>query len=194
MKEIIIIGMGGHAKSITDTIEKANEYKIIGYVSKEKNEGLNYPYIGDDEMLCDLYRNGISYAALGIGFLGKGNLRQRLYEKLKKIGYVLPAIVDISANVSNYAEINEGAFIGKNTVVNRKACIGKCSIINTSAIVEHDSIVGDFSHIAVGAVICGDVHIGKSTLVGANATIIQQVNIGDNKIIGAGEIVKRDIL
>lgn len=31
MEDIILVGYGGHAKSVADCIERKNEYRIIGY-------------------------------------------------------------------------------------------------------------------------------------------------------------------
>lgn len=197
MEQIIILGHGGHAKSVVDAIEKQGKYKIAGYIVNgvTTNDIISdYPIIGCDEDLQTIYKNGIHYAAIGIGFLGKSSLRSILYNKLKKNGYDLPVICDPTAIISNKVKIGEGTFIGKGAIINRDASIGKGCIINTGAIVEHECFVGDFSHIAVGAVLCGNVSIGRETLIGANATVIQCRKVGEKCIIGAGEVVRKDIL
>lgn len=195
MEKIIILGKGGHAKSIVDAIERQGIYEIAGYVVNEESEigQKDYPVIGKDEDLDELYQSGIHNVAIGIGFLGRSTIRKRIYNHLKEIGYSFPIICDTSAVVSKKAIIEEGTFIGKCAVVNSGAKIGKMCIVNTGAIVEHDCHVGDFSHIAVGTVLCGDVHIGCETLVGANATVIQGRSVGDRYIIGAGEVVRKDM-
>lgn len=195
MEKIIIIGNGGHAKSIADAIERKGLYRIMGYVVNDDAGDMTgeYPVIGKDRDLKEIFRAGICNAVLGIGFLGKGSIREQLYNTLKEIGYSLPAIIDLSAVVSQKSSVGEGSFIGKGAIINVNASVGKGCIINTGAIIEHDCVVGDFSHIAVGSVLCGNVMIGCSTLVGANATVIQGRHIGDNCIIGAGEVLKETI-
>ena len=195
MEKIIILGKGGHASSMIDAIERFGEYEIAGYIINEdvEIEDEKYPIIGKDEDLAKIYQNGIHNAAIGIGFLGKGVLRNKLYRKLKEIGYSLPIISDPTAIISKKADIHEGTFIGKGAIVNAGAQIGKMCIINTGAIVEHDCRISDFSHIAVGAVLCGEVNIGKNTLVGANATVIQGKSIGNGCIVGAGETVIQNV-
>ena len=47
MKEIILVGAGGHAKSCIDVIEKENKFKIICLIDKDRHwdlwkEVLNY--------------------------------------------------------------------------------------------------------------------------------------------------------
>ena len=194
MDKIIILGNGGHARSIVDTIERLGHYEIVGYVvNGESCKQDDYPIIGKDKDLEKIYQSGIRYAAIGIGYLGKGFVRNNLYNHLKRIGYSLPVICDSTAIISNKVIIEEGTFIGKRSIVNAGAHIGKTCIINTGAIVEHDVQIGGFSHVAVGAVLCGGVQIGENTLIGANATVIQERKIGDRCIVGAGEVVRKNI-
>lgn len=189
MEKIILVGYGGHAKSIADSIERGNDYQIVGYtdISPQK---CRYKYLGGDEVLEEVFSTGISNAVVGIGFLGKGNIRQKMYSKLKEIGYTLPIITDPSAIVSDSAQIDEGTFIGKNAIVNAEAKIGKMCIINTNALVEHENVIGDFVHVAVGAVLCGQVKVGESSLIGANATVLQCRTINENQIVPAGDVIR----
>ena len=195
MEKIIILGHGGHAKSLADAIEREGKYQIAGYIVNDASIELDktdYPIIGDDYALAYLYKSGIHYAAIGIGYLGKGNIRNKLYEQLKTIGYSLPVICDPSAILSKKVEIGEGTFIGKGTVINTGVTVGKACIINTGAIVEHDCSIGDFSHIAVGTILCGGVSVGESVFIGANATVVQEITIGNSTIIGAGTVLLAD--
>lgn len=188
MEEIVLIGGGGHALSVADAITSGRNYRIAGYTDVS-DAHIPFPYLGTDDVLESLYEKGVINAALTVGYLGKGNIRDRLYKMVKQVGFRLPKIIDPSAVVSGSTDIEEGVFIGKHAVVNAGAKIGKMCIINTGAIIEHNNRIGEYSHIAVGAVLCGDVHVGGHSFIGANATIIQGVQIGMNVIIGAGSIV-----
>lgn len=194
MEEIIILGDGGHARSLIDILERERKYKIAGCVVNDSaDRSTDYPVIGTDEKLEALYQKGIKNAVIGIGYLGKSDVRKRLYVKLKKIGFYIPIVCDPSAIVSKKADIGEGTFIGKRAVINSGVIIGKMCIINTGAIVEHDCNIGEFTHIAVGGIVCGGTWVGKETLLGANSTVIQNVRIGENVIVGAGAMVNRDL-
>lgn len=194
MEDMILIGFGGHAKSVIDTIEKQKQYRIIGFTDPDKQLTYrNYHVVGVDDDLNDLFLSGIRNAFVTIGYLGKSDIREKLYQKLKKIGYHIPNIIDDTAAIASDARIGEGTFVGKNAVINSNTSVGNMCIINTGAILEHDCIVGDFSHIAVGAVACGNVCVGQRTLVGANATILQGLKVGKDVRIGAGSIVLNDI-
>lgn len=192
MEDIVLIGGGGHARSVADSIINGKNYKIVGYTDLFDTH-IKLPYLGTDDILESLVEHGVVNAVITIGYLGKGNLRDKLYHRAKQAGFRLPKIIDPSAVISNFTEIGEGVFIGKNAVINTGAKIDKMCIINTGSIVEHNNQIGAYSHIAVGVTLCGDVHIGEHTLIGANSTIIQGIHIGRNTIIGAGSVVVDDL-
>lgn len=189
MEDIVIIGYGGHAKSVADCIEHSQKYRIVGYTDLFKQRS-DYEYLGTDEALDIVFKKGVKKAVVGIGFLGKDNIRETLYRKLKNIGFELPVIIDPSAIVSQGVPIGEGTIIGKNVVINSESVIGKMAIINTGAIIEHECVIGDYVHVAVGAVVCGQVTVGEEAFVGANSTIIQCRNIASKSIIPAGMVIR----
>lgn len=189
MKDIILVGFGGHAKSIADSIENKKEYNIVGYTDVCEKKSC-YKYLGTDLELERYFNMGIEMAVVGVGYLGNSVLREDIYNKLKKIGYKLPIIVDKTAVISPSVHIEEGTFVGKNAVINTDASIGKMCIINTMSLVEHECIVGDFSHVAVGAILCGQVEIGRGSFIGASSTIIQCVKVEGKSIIPAGVTVR----
>lgn len=189
MEEIVLVGFGGHAKSIVDSIEQMGKYRVVGYTDFEERS-TKYKYLGTDDNLQSIFDSGVKNAVVGIGYLGRGEIRQKIYNTLKCIGFELPVIVDPSAVVSKTATIGEGAFIGKNAIINSEAHIGKMTIINTRSIIEHECIVEDYAHVAIAAVLCGQVEVGEAAFIGANATIIQCMKIASHEIIPAGVTVR----
>lgn len=196
MKDIILLGIGGHAHSVVDSIEQTGEYNIIGFLDTEEMQGehfRDYRVLGTDDELEKYYTNGVKNAFVTIGFMGHGDVRNKLYSQLKGIGYRLPNIIDSTAVVAADVGFEDGIFVGKRAVINANAQIGKMCIINTGAIIEHDCQVGEFSHISVGSVLCGNVKVGRESFVGANATVIQGRYVGDGCIIGAGMTIRRNV-
>lgn len=195
MEKILILGNSGHARSLADILEREKKYEIVGYVVNDEGMVTNeeYPVIGNDNSLEQLFESGIRNAALGIGYLGKSNLREKLWRMLKRIGFSLPVICDPSAVLSQKVYLGEGCFIGKGTVINTNVSIGKMCIINTGTIIEHDCKIDDFTHLAVGSVLCGNVQVGRFSFIGANATVIQGKKLGNECIVGAGITVRKDV-
>lgn len=197
MEDVLLIGGGGHCKSIIDSIKSQRHYNIAGIIDNFKDRNsyiLEEKVIGTDDDLERLYNEGIKKAVITVGSVGDATIRKNIYYKLKKIGYELPVIIDPSAEVSSFAKIGEGTYIGKRAVINADSKINNCAIINTAAVVEHDCFLESFVHLAPGSVVCGNVKVGEGTHIGSNAVVIQNIKIGDNSVVGAGSVVIRDVL
>ena len=194
-KKIVLLGNGGHCRSVMDSIVSLGVYDEVGIVEKNcmNDSDKNPLLIGVDDDLPRLFIDGWTDAVITVGSIGKTLIREKLYIKLKEIGFHLPIIVDPSAIVSTRAKIEEGVYIGKRAVVNAGAVIEKCSIINTGSIVEHDCFIGQFAHVSPGATICGEVSVGDYSHIGAGTSVRQQIKIGERTLIGAGSVVVRNI-
>lgn len=194
MKKIVLIGAGGHCKVIIDIIKSTGEYDIIGITDKRSNDSiLDIPIIGDDSVLKQLYNEGVRYAFIGIGALSNMNIRNLIYNELKKIGFKCPVLVHKNAVVSPFSYIDEGTCVMAGTIINAGTYIGKNCIINTGSVVEHDCKIGDNSHISPNSSIAGGVSIGFNTHIGIGSCVIQGKSIGNNVTIGAGAVLIDDI-
>lgn len=195
-KKILLIGGGGHCRSVLDSLLELDGFSNIGIIDKKENIGkkiLGVPVIGCDEDLPKLFTDGYEYAFVTVGSIGNPNIRIKLFNTLYDIGFKIPNIIDSTAVVSISVNMKMGIFVGKNAIINAGATINKGSIINSGAIIEHDCLIGEFVHIAPGAVLSGEVQIGDNTHIGANCVIKQQLKIGSNSIIGMGSAVLKDI-
>lgn len=194
-KKILLIGGGGHCRSVLDSLLGLNEYEDVGIIDKKENIGrsiFGIPFIGCDEDLYNLFNLGYGYAFITVGSIGYPSIRQNIFNQLCEIGFEIPSIIDASAQVSQHATIAPGVFVGKLCVVNAGTVIHKGAIINSGSIIEHDGQIGEFAHIASGSVLGGEVVIGEGTHIGSNSTIRQQINIGKNSIIGMGSVVLKN--
>jgi sugar O-acyltransferase (sialic acid O-acetyltransferase NeuD family) len=188
--EILLIGGGGHCKSVIDVIEQENKYKIVGIIDKKELIGqriLGYKVIGCDDNLSELFQK-YKCAIVTLGQIKSNSLRVKLFNTLKKIGYKLPIIVSPLAYVSKYAKIKYGTVIMHQALVNANAKIGKNCIINTKTLIEHDVIIEDNCHISTGAIINGGVIVKENTFIGSNATSKEYIEI--NSFVKAGSLVK----
>lgn len=196
LKRLVLIGGGGHCRSVLDTVFRMKRYGEIVITDRfipAETQIMGCRVAGDDQMLPELFERGFTEAFLTVGSIKDTSLKRRLYDQAEAVGFDFPNIIDPSAAVSGFARLAKGVFIGKNAVVNAGANIGKMVIINTGSVIEHECDIGEFSHISVGAILCGGVQAGRDVFVGANATVIQGVKIGRNSLIGAGSLVCKDV-
>lgn len=192
MKKIVVIGSGGHSRSVCDILLQNTDNDIVGLIDTPKSNGFwGIDVIGDDSSLLDILRDGkATHAFVG---LGDNHKRKKIFEYILKLGYKAVNAVSPYAVISPHAHLGNGIALMPGAVIGPNAIIGNGSIINTNASVDHDDRIGDFCHIAPGTAICGTVNIGNEAFIGAGARVIDAVSIGECSIIGAGAAVVSDI-
>lgn len=192
MKEIILIGGGGHCKSVIDVIELEGRFKIVGIVEKSeliKNTIEGYSIIGSDNDLTRLSKH-YEYAFITVGQIYSSNIRKQLFQRIVSLGFKVPTIISPRAYVSKSATTGIGTVIMHDALINTNTQIGKNCIINSKALVEHDCIVHDDCHISTGAMINGGVVVEKGCFVGSRAVTKESIIIKKNSFIKAGSVAK----
>ena len=195
-KKLVLLGGGGHCKSVLDVIIRNGEYEDVVITDSAMPVGtriLNAPVVGTDEMIPVLFQDGYHHAFVTVGSIGDSKIRIKLAALAESIGFEFPVIADPSAQISKFVTIGGGTFIGKNAVINADSYIGNHCIINTGSIIEHGCGIGDYSHISVGTILCGDCKVGAKSFIGAGSTVIQGIDIGHNVIVGANSTVLTDV-
>ena len=144
-KQIILIGGGGHCKSVIDVFESTAEYDIAGILDKESAIGqqvCGYSIIGTDNDIPKLIEAGFVFH-ITVGHIKTAAARINIYEQVTKAGGQLPVIIASTATVSQRAKLGAGTIIMHKAFVNADATIGKNCIINTGAVIEHDTTIGN---------------------------------------------------
>lgn len=188
MENILLIGGGGHCKSVIDVIEQENKYSIAGIIDKKERIGekvLGYEIMGSDEDIKKLF-DKYKYAFITIGHIKSNSTRLSIFSLLKSIGYKIPAIISPLAYVSKHSFIGEGSIIMHHALVNTGAKIGQNCIINTKALIEHDVLIEDNCHISTASVVNGGTIVKENTFIGSNSTSKEYIQI--DGFIKAGSI------
>ena len=192
MKQIILIGAGGHAESCLDVILLTKKFKVLGFIDKTKSTNLlNYKVLGDERYLEKVKKKKINLH-ISLGFIKSPKKRIKIFQEFKK-KFKFPTIISPVAYVSKNAIILDGTIIHHNAIVNFGAQIGQNTIINTSAVVEHGVRIGNNCHISTRVILNGQVIVKDNTFIGSGAIIKQGVKIGKNCIIGMGKIISKDV-
>ena len=192
-KKLVIIGAGGHAKSVIDIIEELGSWKIIGLIGREnekQKQVSGYRVIGTDEDLR-LIRKECNYAFIGIGQIKNCEPRVSVAKELERLHFKIPAIKAKSAYISKRAIIGKGTLVGHGTIINSGAIIGENTIINSGAIIEHDSKICDYTHISTGTIVNGGAIVEKMSFIGSNSMVREGVTVPECSIIRAGSIVMK---
>jgi sugar O-acyltransferase (sialic acid O-acetyltransferase NeuD family) len=192
MKEIILVGGGGHCKSVIDVIEQEDQFTIAGIVDKPELLGtdvLGYSIFATDSDLEDLSKK-YTYAFITLGQIQSPEIRIKLFDLVQKAGFSLPKIISPRACVSKHAIIGDGTVVMHDVLINAGASVGDNCIINSKALIEHDSKVANHCHISTNAAINGDVIIEDGCFIGSGVVTNNSIKIKKNSFIKAGSIVK----
>jgi sugar O-acyltransferase (sialic acid O-acetyltransferase NeuD family) len=192
MKEIILIGGGGHCKSVIDVIEQERKFQIVGIIDKPELLGTNvlgYLVIGNDSDLDNLAKE-YKYAIVTAGQIKSPNLRIKLFDLVLSAGFILPSIISPRAYVSKHSKIGKGTVVMHDVLINVNTTIGENCIINSKALIEHDCVVSSHCHISTQAIINGSVSVGERSFVGSHSTTRQGITIEKDSFIKAGSVVK----
>lgn len=192
-KSLILIGGGGHCKSVIDVAESAG-FNIKGILDIPEligNSVLDYHIIGTDDQIEE-YKDD-SLFIVTVGHIKDASIRIKLHNKITNAGGKLATIIASTAYVSKYSRISEGTVIMHNAFINADVKIGRGCIINTFANIEHDSIIGDYCHISTGAMINGNCNVGDETFIGSQSVLSNGIDITSGCLIGAGSFVRKNI-
>lgn len=188
IKDVLIIGAGGHAKVVADIVLR-NGDNLIGFLDdSDEKQGVtvfkDYKVIGkvlDAEEYKDCYF---------IVAIGDNHIRAEVAGKLNVKYYTA---VHPNATIADTVKIGEGTVVMAGVVINPDTIIGEHCIINTSCSIDHDNKIGDYVHISPGAHLAGSVSVGNNSWICIGVIIINNISIVDGIIVGAGATVLSDI-
>lgn len=190
MKNLIIVGAGGYAKSVLDSVDYMN-FKMIGFIDDVKpagSEHQGYPIFGNSIDCIENPKENVYFVAIG-----NNSKRKKWFDELKRHNLSLINVIDKSALVSPHSTIGEGSFIGKLAIVNHGASVGDNCVINTRALLEHGCKIGDHVNISTNCTLNGDVVCEEGSFVGSGVVCNGQLTIGAWGLVGSGAVVIRNV-
>lgn len=193
MKNLILVGGGGHCKSVIEAAESAG-YCILGVLDMPEEVGkeiFSTKVIGTDDDIS-VYVDKAEFVVT-VGFIKNPNTRINLYNRIKEVGGKLATIVASTAYVSKYADLGEGTVVLHQTFVNAGAKVCNNVILNSGTIIEHDAIIGNHCHISTGTMVNGECKVGERCFIGSQSVLANCISIGDDIIVGAGSFVRKSI-
>ncbi len=195
-KKICILGTGGHAASCIDLIESTKKFNIIGVISKNNKISLGNKFLDDYDIIGsdDDYKKILKLCnnlALGISFYKNISLREKIFNKFKKIGFNFPTICSPKSYVSKNVKIGEGTQIFHGVTINKNSNVGKNCIINSHSLIEHDVEIGNNTQISTGVIINGGCNINKNSFIGSASVLRENISIKEKSFIKIGSIIKK---
>jgi sugar O-acyltransferase (sialic acid O-acetyltransferase NeuD family) len=168
-KKILIVGAGGHAKVLFDTISLLPEWEAIGFM--DATIPVNTVIVNQHKVvLAQSQLAEVSqHADYFIVAIGNNAIRQHLFQQLIQVAQAA-TIIHPLAHVSQSASIGIGSVCLPFSVINSLSQVGKNCIINCGSIVDHETIIADHVHLSIGT------KVGSNSKINSN----HSSSIGDN--------------
>jgi sugar O-acyltransferase (sialic acid O-acetyltransferase NeuD family) len=193
VKRVVVLGSGAAARYVSHIFSFDADIEIAGFTTLEESqwggEIHGIPILGSDDVLADLYADGVRHAVIGIG-------TPQIRSKLRHI--ILASNMELTQAIHPSVIFTPDAQFGDGVVV-EGGCVMNCPTvadnvwIGLAAMVSHDNFIGIDSQIGGGANIGMESLIGERVLVGMGATICAGRKVGDDAVIGSGANVVHDV-
>jgi sugar O-acyltransferase (sialic acid O-acetyltransferase NeuD family) len=189
-RQAVIVGAGGHAVSVAETVRSAG-YELTAFTSDRDAGSL----LLDRPVLADIPDEHLAAGGIVVIAIGDNAVREDAWQRLSPRVPLdqLPCVVHASAIVAPGAEIAPGAVVMQGAIIANGARLGLGSLMNTGSILEHESVLADFASLAPRAVTGGRVSIGARTAISIGAVVRHGLGIGADTVIGASSYVDRDV-
>lgn len=186
---LLIIGFGGHARSVADVALAAGVKDLI-FIDEHAKPNENF----HDFPVLKEWKDPFPEHWGCFAASGNNVKREEQLDFIAKQKWPLATIISSTATIGVGSHIEPGCFIAHHAHIGPNAKIEKGSIINTRATIEHDCSVGRYSHISIAATLAGSSIVGQKCTVFAGATVIDAINICDNVTLAAGTVAVDNIV
>jgi sugar O-acyltransferase (sialic acid O-acetyltransferase NeuD family) len=187
---LLIVGAGGHGRSVAEAALLAGVYEIAGFLDDAIPEGeraLGVRVLGPvsslvrQRHLCDQVMVAI----------GNNRVRQDVTAHLLQNGFRMATVIHPRSFVSPSAMVGAGSAIMAGAIIGTQAKLGAGVIVNCSAVVDHDAVVQDFAHLGVNASMAGGTVLGEGAWMQAGSSLGYGVMIPVATILQPGEAVSK---
>lgn len=197
MKQIIIIGAGGHAAEIDEYVQmiivssSAEPIEIVGFLDDNPDSYSKYkftaPFMGSvKEHKVDVTK----YYVIGIANL---LYRKEIVNRFLNENASFITLIHPTAYVSPSSKIGNGVVIAPYVNIGPNVEIGNFTLLNSRTSIGHDTKVGDFNFISPNVSLSGFTVVGDENLFGINSASIPGIKIGNNNKIAAGMILDKNV-
>ena len=188
MARLLILGAGGHGRSVAEIVVAENQHEFVGFLddAPSANERVDDWRVLGPISLLDSYRRQADVVIVAIG---SNRLREELHSRVDAAGFDLLTVTHPRAIVSARARIGRGCAVMAGAIVANGASLGEGVIVNCGAVIDHDCRVEDFGHLGVNACMGGGSVLGRAAWMQAGATLGCGVHIKAGAVLQPGSSV-----
>lgn len=195
--DLVIIGAGGNSRVIIDMIAQDSRYRAVGLLDDDPvlmgQQMMGLPILGPRAKLCELARQGVRHAVIGIVGATSMSLRRKVCQETRSAGCDIPSIIHPTAIVADSVSLGTGLLVMAGAIVNPCAVIEDDVLVNTGGIVEHDCVIEEGAFLGPGVKLAGNTRVGRYAFVGIGAVSVPGIRIGEESLVAAGTVLTRDV-
>lgn len=194
MKDLIIVGAGGHGREVLEWVLDINDasptWNVLGFIDDNLNklEGKKskYKIIGT---ISDWEVGENQSFALGIA---APEAKEKVAKNLIDRGAEFISVIHPTSRIAKNVTYGLGFVAYPNSAIGPDSCVGDFVTLLSSKI-GHDVCVGDYTTISSNCGVNGGVTLGKRVFLGNHVAIVPGKMIGDDVYVGLGSVVINDV-
>ena len=161
---LLIFGAGGYGQVVKELAVETGKFNKIEFI--DDNNPLAISKVSESEK----YLKEFSCAIIAIG---NPEVRQKIYNEIKQIGFEIVNIMSDKSYVSSSAKIGKGCVIEPFVTVNANSTIGNSVILCAGSVVGHNSVVDDFCQIDYNGVVSVNASVPAKTKICASTVYLK---------------------
>ena len=190
LQQLVVIGAGGHAVSLSETI-RAIGFKIAAFVDEFATSAGTF----HGAPLLPVLPQNLEPTQMFALATGDNYIREKLMISVRRQlpGAHFPTLVHPSAIIARSSILGVGTVVLQGAIVGAYANVADGCLINSGAIVEHECRVESFASLGPGAKLGGGVTVGVRSAISIGAVVKHGIFIGENTVVGAASYVHSDL-
>jgi len=195
-QRLVIVGTGEQAEIAYEYLSSDSQHDVVGFCVeeeyREKNRLYDLPVVNFQQVSQTFPQNDHS-AFVAVSHTNINQLRRRLYERIKSIGYQTISYISSNSLIDESVKVGENCFIFEGVTIQRKCRIGDGVSIWSGSTIAHRSELSDFVSVAPEVSVAGFSEVGRLSFLGTNSTVADNIHIGANVLLGAGAVAISDL-
>lgn len=181
--KVAVLGGGGFMTQIAEALAGDNSKEFTGYFDDNYQLGQHLGHLDIQHITECFHQKKFDAAFVAFGDL---ILRKKYIELLLSQRIPIINIVHPTAYVCNTAELGFNVFVGINSVISHRACVGNGVAISNICNIEHHNHLGNYIIFGPGVMLSGNVTVKSNTILGAGVSVESNITIGENCYVCSG--------
>lgn len=194
-KKLVIIGDQANAKVAYCLFENDTEYQVVGFsVEKDylvQKQFMNLPVV-ELETLNKTHPPKEFDAFVAVGYSKMNTIREKLYYKVKEMGYFLPNYISPRCSFLTEESIGDNNLILEDNTIQHFVKIGSNNVLWSGNHIGHEAEIKDHCYITSHVVISGFTIIENNCFLGVNSTLRDNIIVAPFTLVGAGAIIMKN--